>query len=158
MSKLMSDNESQSSDSSSSSSEEEIEQPKIVKPKKVKEEKVFVPDVPPEKPKKRVYTKKAQTAEEADLAKQKRIDNLAKARAKRKENLEAKKKEKQEVNVSPPSVEKVISKPLKEKKQKKEKVVKNYITNNYIAPAAEEQKKPKPKAQRILIPKPFQFI
>ena len=155
MSKLMSDNESQSSDSSSSSSEEEIEQPKIVKPKKTKEVKEFVPDVAPEKPKKRVYTKKAQTAEEADLAKQKRIDNLAKARAKRKENLEAKKKEKQEVNVSPPSVEKVISKPLKEKKQK---VVKNYITNNYVAPAAEEQKKPKPKAQRILIPKPFQFI
>ncbi len=79
--------------------------------------------------------------------------NFAKSQA-----AERKKKEKQEVAESPPSVEKVVSKPLKEKKPKKEKVVKNYITNNYIAPAAEEPKKPKPKAQRILIPPPFQFI
>lgn len=154
MSKLMSDNESQSSDSSSSSdSEQEIEQPKIVKPKKTKEVKEFVPDVAPEKPKKRTYTKKAKTQEEADLAKQKRIDNLAKAREKRRQNLEAKKKAKDEVAESLPSIEKGISKPLKEKKQK---VVKNYITNNYIAP--EEPKKIKPKSQRIIVPPAFQFI
>ena len=152
MSKLMSDNESDSS--SSSSSEEEIEQPKIVKPKKTKEpkeEKVFIPDVAPEKPKKRVYTKKAQTAEEAEIVKQKKIDNLAKARATRAANVAAKKKAAE----PPPSVEKVVSKPLKEKKEKKEKVV-NYITNNYVQP--EETKKTKPKPQRIIVPPAFQFV
>ena len=155
MSKLMSDNESASSDSSSSSSEEEIEiQKKIVKPKKVKkvkEEEEFVPDVAPEKPKKRVYTKKAQTKEEAEIAKQKRVDNLAKARATRAANVAAKKKAAEPT----PSPEKSISKPLKEKKEKKEKVV-NYITNNYVAPVEEKPKKPKP--QRIIAPPAFTFI
>ena len=148
MSKLMSDNESDSS--SSSSSEEEIEQPKIVKPKKTKEpkeEKVFIPDVAPEKPKKRVYTKKAQTAEEAEIVKQKKIDNLAKARATRAANVAAKKAAEEH-----PSKGNGISKP---KKEKKEKVI-NYITNNYVAPVEEKPKKPKP--QRIIAPPAFQFI
>jgi len=154
MSKLMSDNESASESSDSSESECEIQQPKVVKPKKVKEPKEpkeFVPDVPPEKPKKRVYTKKAQTAEEADLVKQKKIDNLAKARATRAANVAKKKAAAEPI----PSPEKSISKPLKEKKEKKEKVV-NYITNNYVAPVEEKPKKPKP--QRIIAPPAFTFI
>ena len=153
MTKLMSDNESASESSDSSESECEIEQPKVVKPKKVKESKEpkeFVPDVAPEKPKKRVYTKKAQTAEEAEIVKQKKIDNLAKARATRAANVASKK-----AAAEPkPSPEKSISKPLKEKKEKK---VVNYITNNYVAPVVEEKAK-KPKPQRIIAPPAFQFI
>ena len=144
MSKMMSDNESASGSSDSSESECEIEQPKVVKPKKTKE---FVPDVPPEKPKKRVYTKKAQTAEQAEIVKQKKIDNLAKARATRAANV-AKKKAAAE---PPPSPEKSISKPIKEKKEK----VVNYITNNYVTP---EEKPKKPKPQRIIAPPAFQFV
>ena len=144
MSKMMSDNESASGSSDSRESECEIEQPKVVKPKKTKE---FVPDVPPEKPKKRTYTKKAQTAEEAEIVKQKKIDNLAKARATRAANV-AKKKAAEEH----PSKGNGISKPIKEKKEK----VINYITNNYVAPVEEKPKKPKP--QKIIVPPAFQFV
>ena len=148
MSKMMiSDNESASGSSDSSESECEIEQKKVVKPKKTKEPKDFVPDVPPEKPKKRVYTKKAQTAEEAEIVKQKKIDNLAKARATRAANV-AKKKAAEEH----PSKGNGISKPIKEKKEK----VINYITNNYVAPVEEKPKKPKP--QKIIVPPAFQFV
>ena len=153
MSKLMiSDNESASDSSDSSNSESEIEVIKKVKPKKAKEPTEFVPDIPPEKPKKRVYTKKAQTSEEAEIVKQKKIENLAKARATRAANVAKKKAAAEPI----PSPEKSISKTIKEKKEKKEKVV-NYITNNYVAPPVEEKPK-KPKPQRIIVAPAFQFI
>jgi regulator of protease activity HflC (stomatin/prohibitin superfamily) len=150
--KNISDNETSSSSSDSSDSECSLEQPKTqTKQKKPKEPKDFIPDIPPPAPKKRVYTRKAQTKEEAEIIQQKKIDNLAKAREKRKLNLEAKKKALQ-------AESQAESQPIKDKKEKpvkKEKVV-NYITNNYVTAVEDKPKKPKPS--KIVIPPSFNFV
>jgi hypothetical protein len=154
----ISDNDSDTS----SDSENSMEKVPVSRVKKVKE--AWKPDEEPETKPKRKYIRKAKTEEEAMAIKQKKIENLAKARAvKQQKNKKPEPSKNGGVRgeIPPPEPE-----PKPEKKSSK-KVVKQYITNNYISEKpienpekSNEKGRPKEKQQRPapLNVRPFNFV